>query len=74
MRSNSRVTGNSEVMHRNQSHCGPEVLFEEIAIDLLRARFWIVSALPSTHRELDQWEYAIIEDAPNEFPPVPARY
>jgi hypothetical protein len=28
---------------------GPEVGFEEIFVDLLEARFWIVSALPTTH-------------------------
>jgi hypothetical protein len=30
----------------------PEVGFEEIAIDLLQARFWMASALPIIH-ELD---------------------
>jgi hypothetical protein len=29
------------------SYSGPEVLFGEITIDLLEARFWIASALPT---------------------------
>ena len=28
----------------------PEVLFEEISIDFLQARFWITSGLPTTHQ------------------------
>jgi hypothetical protein len=38
------LSGNSEFF-------GPEVLFEEIAIDLLQARFWIVFGLPTNQRQ-----------------------
>jgi hypothetical protein len=32
------------------SYSGPEVGFEEIAIDLRQARFWITSGWPTTHQ------------------------
>jgi hypothetical protein len=33
------------------TYCGPEVGFAEIAVDLLQARYWIVSALPTIRQE-----------------------
>ena len=40
------LTGNPAVMPRMDSQRrGPEVLLWEIAIDLLEARFWIISEL-----------------------------
>jgi hypothetical protein len=35
-------------LRRYSERRGPEVLFEEIAIDLPQARFWITSELPTT--------------------------
>jgi hypothetical protein len=48
----SRITGKSEVMPGTESQRRwPEVLFEEIAMDLLQARFWTASGW-ATDREL----------------------
>jgi hypothetical protein len=54
----SRATGKPEAKSRPNSQLrGREVGFEEIAIDLSEARFWIVSGLPTT-RELSLLVYA----------------
>jgi hypothetical protein len=37
---------------RDRNYSGPEVGFEEIAIDLLQARFWIVPALPRSRHSV----------------------
>ena len=45
------MTGDSEVMGQDgvPARC-PEVGFEEIAIDLLQARFWMTSGLPTIRK------------------------
>jgi len=49
---NDRVTDKPEVESRPNSQLrGREVSFEEIAIDLLEARFWKVSVRPTTRPE-----------------------
>jgi hypothetical protein len=37
------------------SHSGPEVRFEETAIDLLQPRFWITSELPAIRESEDRY-------------------
>jgi hypothetical protein len=38
---------------------GPEIGFEEIAIDLLEARFWTTSVLPTIHSESLESEWPL---------------
>lgn len=40
------------MMGKPECYSGPEVLFEEMAIDLLQARFWITSGWPTIRPEL----------------------